>query len=195
MAKKAWILLANGFEEIEAVTPTDVLRRAGVEVTLLGVGGKSLAGAHGLVVQADAVLETTVAEEFTAGKTVVDALILPGGGPGADNLAASELVLALVRHQVNVGRLTAAICASPAVVLGRAANVLNGKQATCYPGCEGFFSKGTVFKTDRVVRDGNILTSRGPGTAMEFSLELVRILIGDETADKLVGQMIVTLPV
>ena len=194
MAKKAWILLANGFEEIEAMTPADVLRRAGVEVTLVGVGGQLLTGAHGIAVQVDAVLDAPHLADFVAGKTVVDALILPGGGPGADNLAASEMVPALIRHQADAGRLTAAICASPAVVLARAANVLNGRQATCFPGCEKFFSKNTVFKSDRVVRDGNILTSRSPGTAMEFSLELVRILVGDEMVSRLMAQMLVVLP-
>lgn len=191
MQKKAIVLLASGFEEIEAVTPIDVLRRAGVHVSIVGLGAQTIAGAHGISLKADEVLDERLTVEVEKATRMLDMLVIPGGGPGADNLAASELVARLVHAQAKAGRWIAAICASPAVVLAKT-GVLNNRQVTCYPGYEDFFAKAAEItpRTERVIRDGSIITSRGPGTALEFALELARVLAGDATADKLTAGML-----
>lgn len=180
--KKAVLFLAEGFEEIEAVTPIDVLRRVGVAVTVAGVGGALRRGAKGLAVQAD-VAVADLAGEF-------DLMILPGGMPGAKNLAESPEVRALAQTMLAAGKLVAAICAAPALTLA-AWGFLNGRRATCYPGMESLFPAGVTFSPERVVCDGNIITSRGPGTALEFSLHLAALLAGDAAAAKTTGDMLV----
>lgn len=171
----AAVLLADGFEEIEAVTVIDVLRRAGVEVAAVGVTGRQPQGAHGIRVQADTTLDEA------AGRTW-DAVVLPGGMPGAERLASDARVQALLRAQHERGGIVAAICAAP-MALGRA-GLLHGRLATCYPGFEGHL-EGAVLREDRVVRDANLVTSRGPGTALDFALTLVGILVGGERAAEL----------
>jgi 4-methyl-5(b-hydroxyethyl)-thiazole monophosphate biosynthesis len=164
------LLLAPGFEEVEAVTPADFLRRAGVEVRLVGVGGRLVAGNHGIVLQADTTLEEMAAAEEPEG------VILPGGMPGAANLAASPEVLSLIRRLHAQGRLVAAICAAPAVVL-EPAGVLAGRRATCFPGFEDRLATAR-FSAGRVVVDGNVVTSRAAGTAAEFAEKLVELIAG-----------------
>lgn len=180
MAKKAIVVLAEGFEEIEAVTPVDILRRAGVEVEVVGLGADEVAGAHGVTCKTDRALGET--ED-------ADAVILPGGLPGADNLAASATLVGVLRAQAESGKLVAAICASPGVVLA-GLGLLDGKRATCYPSFEERFGPSTTHVTDDVVKDGNILTSRGPGTAFAFGLALARELAGDAAADELAKGML-----
>ena len=180
MPKKAIIVLAEGFEEIEAVTPADILRRAGVEVELVGLDAPEVTGAHGVTFKADRVLGDT--ED-------ADAVILPGGLPGADNLAASEKLAGVLEAQAAAGKLVAAICASPGVVLA-GLGLLDGKRATCYPGFEERFDASTTHVTDDVVKDANMLTSRGPGTAFAFGLALARELAGDAAADELARAML-----
>lgn len=179
---RAVVLLAEGFEEIEAVTPIDVLRRAGVDVVTAGVGGTRVVGAHGVAFEAD-----TTAEEAP---TEVDAVVLPGGMPGAENLAKSPAVLSLIEKTAGRGKLVAAICASPAVVLSRT-KLLEGKKVTCYPGFEERLPKGAKHTPERVVVDGKLITSRGPGTALEFSLALVSALVDEKKAGQLREGMIV----
>ncbi len=176
MSKKVLVILAEGFEEIEAVTPIDVLRRAGLEVTLAGVSGKTITGAHGIKFQADITLD-----EY---KGLPDAIVLPGGLPGAKNLGESKKVAELVKRMNSQKKLVAAICAAPALVLAPA-GVLEGKKATCYTGFEKNFPPSVSFSKDRVVVDGNIVTSCGPGSALEFALELVEQLAGKEKAQTL----------
>ena len=176
MAKKVLIVLADGFEEIEAITPIDVLRRAGVEVTLAGVGKRDIKGAHGITVQADIVLEKY--------QEIPDAIILPGGMPGASNLNQSKELGQLLATMNKQKKWIGAICASPAVVLAPR-GLLDGKKATCYPGFEKDLSPKTSFTTERVVQDGHIITSRGPGSAFEFSLELVEKLVGSQEVERL----------
>ena len=166
------LLLAPGFEEVEATIPADYLRRAGVEVRLVGVGGRLVEGSHGIRLQADTTIEELAEEP--------EGVILPGGMPGAANLAASPAVLELVRRLHSKGRLVAAICAAPAVVL-EPAGVLAGKRATCFPGFEERFATAR-FSAGRVVVDGNVVTSRGPGTAAEFALKLIEQIAGREKA-------------
>lgn len=178
---KALIILAEGFEEIEAVTPVDTLRRAGIEVVTAGVSGRNIKGAHGISVSADIELKDAPDD--------ADVVVLPGGLPGASNLVSEPKVLELIRSQVKGDRWIAAICASPALVL-EPAGVLSGKSATCYPGFEKHFGASTRFLSERVVVDGKIITSRGPGTALEFSLKIVEKLIGVQKVEELRSGMI-----
>lgn len=176
---KAILLLAEGFEEIEAVTVLDVLRRAGVLVTAAALTGLHVKGAHEIVVQADVSLDDVEGNDF-------DALILPGGQPGSTNLQRDPRVLSLVRRFVAKNKLTAAICAAPIVL--ESAGVLAGRRATSYPGNE---LPSARFEQSAVVEDGSIVTSRGPGTAIDFALALVRRLCGAEVADQQREKMLV----
>ncbi|MBN2619126.1 MAG: DJ-1/PfpI family protein [Spirochaetales bacterium] len=179
--KKVGIILANGFEEIEAVTPIDVLRRAGLEVVTLGLNGKTIRGGHNIIIECD--------YEFNDYTGSLDALVLPGGMPGAENLSNSSGVLDLINRLHKEGKYICALCASPGVVLGKTA-LLKNRNFTCYPGFEGRV-EGGHFLEDRVVVHGNIITSRGPGTALEFSLAIVSELISSEVSNKLCNGMIV----
>jgi 4-methyl-5(b-hydroxyethyl)-thiazole monophosphate biosynthesis len=169
---KALVPLAEGFEELEAVTIVDVLRRAGVEVTLAALAKSPVTGSHGIVVNADAELDGLDASTF-------DAVVLPGG-PAAKRLRDDPRVRAIVQRMAERGRLVAALCAAPIAL--EAAGVLTGKRATVYPGNE---LPSAELVEERVVVDGNVVTSRGPGTALEFSLALVALLVGRETAESL----------
>ena len=169
------ILLAEGFEEVEAVTPADFLRRAGLDVRLVGIAGRQVKGGHDITVAADTTLAELTAEP--------DVLIVPGGGKGADNLAASRPVMDLIRSMHAKGKLIAAICAAPAVVLHKA-GVLAGRRVTCYPGLEKKLT-GCTFSEERVVVDGNIITSRGAGTSAEFALAVVERLAGEAKASEI----------
>ncbi|HUV07784.1 MAG TPA: DJ-1 family glyoxalase III [Spirochaetia bacterium] len=172
------LLLAEGFEEVEAITPVDFLRRAGVDVRLVGIGGRLIKGAHDVAIQADMSIEDAPQD--------VDGVILPGGMPGAENIAGSPEALSLIRRMHRQGKLVAAICAAPAVALMKA-GILEGRKVTCYPGFESRLA-GCEFVEDRVVIDGNIVTSRGPGTAAEFALALIEILTDRETSRDIHGK-------
>lgn len=176
MARKVLIVLADGFEEIEAITPIDVLRRAGLEVTVAGIGGTRITGAHGITVTADVNIDEV--EELP------DAIVLPGGLPGAENLARSEALRNLLDRMDSEERQIGAICAAPALALAPT-GILDGRRATCYPGFEDRFPPAVVFAQERVISDGHVTTSRGPGTALEFSLALADRLAGRETARQL----------
>lgn len=169
------VVLAPGFEEIEAVTVIDILRRADIEVWTVGVKGDSVEGGHGIVLEAD----TTLADER---EQTWDAVILPGGLPGSNNLRDSEAVLKLIRDQARSGRWLAAICAAP-IALAKA-GVLRGRKATVYPGFEDEMGDATLSE-DLVVTDGNIITSRGPATAAAFAFTLVKELQDSKIADSL----------
>jgi 4-methyl-5(b-hydroxyethyl)-thiazole monophosphate biosynthesis len=183
MAKKAVVFLAEGFEEVEAVTPIDYLRRAGVEVTIASAeGGEIVTGSHGIPVKAD----TTLGDLVKQGRAVPaswDAVVLPGGLPGADNLAASAAVGAFVREMAAEGKWVCAICASPAVVLAPL-GLLAGKKFTCYPGMEKTVS-GASWSGGRVVIDGAVITSRGAGTAGNFAAAIIGKLVSEEAAEKI----------
>ena len=181
MRKSVVIVLADGFEEIEAVTPIDTLRRAGVEVIIAGVGKTEVKGSRGIKIIADITLE-----EY---RDLPDAVILPGAIPGAENLHNSKAVADLIQRMRQGKKIIAAICAAPGLVLAPL-GVLEGKKATGYPGYEKAFSPATAYVEKSIVRDGDLITSRGPGTALEFSLELVRALVDDAMAAKLASAMI-----
>ncbi len=182
MSNRIVVILAEGFEEIEAVTAVDVLRRAELDVVLAGVGGTAVTGAHGVTYQCDT--------ELDGAMETPRAVVLPGGLPGSENLGKSPEVEALVRAVYASGGLCAAICAAPALTLAKY-GLLDGRRATCYPGFESEFGPETEASEARVVRDGQILTSRGPGTALEFSLALVEILTDAEKARSLREGMLV----
>lgn len=170
-----YLFLANGFEEIEALCPLDLLRRAGVEVTTVGIGGEMIMGSHGITVAAD------IPEGMFA-DSAPDMIILPGGMPGSKNLDESRVVDAALKAAARRGSLIAAICAAP-MVLGHR-GLLAGKEAICYPGFEKELT-GAKISGKRVVRDDNIITAAGMGVALEFGLELVAALRGRDTAEQL----------
>jgi 4-methyl-5(b-hydroxyethyl)-thiazole monophosphate biosynthesis len=172
---RALIILADGFEEIEAVTPIDILRRADVEVIVAGLDKLSVTGARGVTVQADVLLA-----DF-AGR--VDAVILPGGMPGAANLAASAVVKSILMETAAKNGLIAAICAAPAVILA-SMGLLKGRQATCYPGMEEYFPADVRYTGQSVTVDGKIITAAGVGAALKFSLVLAEMLVGKEVAGR-----------
>lgn len=174
--KKTLILLAEGFEEVEALTVVDLLRRAefGCDMVAVGNAGQ-VTGSHGITVQADKKFSEIAAEAY-------DGLILPGGMPGTKNLAEDERVLALLRDFHAAGKLTAAICAAPSVLAK--AGLLEGRDAVCYPGKEGQLT-GAKVGFDPVAVDGSVITSRGLGTAIAFALAIVAYLDSSERADAL----------
>ena len=171
-----YMFLADGFEEVEALCPLDILRRAGVEVTTVGVGKDMIRGAHGIVVCADI-------PDVMYRDSAPEMIILPGGMPGAANLDACKTVDAALKAASRKGAYLAAICAAP-FVLGKR-GLLEGRKAVCYPGFENELVGACVDGERTVVRDGNIITAKGMGAAFEFGLELVRCLCDDETADKI----------
>ena len=169
------VLLADGFEEIEALTPVDMLRRAGLEVVTVGITSKIAVGAHGISVICDALPDDLDI-------TNVSTVILPGGMPGSLNLDASPFTDAILASVNARGGKIAAICAAP-LVLGRR-GLLRGKRATCYPGFENELV-GAVVSDESVVTDGNITTAKGMGVALEFSKELISLLVSNEKAEEL----------
>lgn len=172
---RAIVLLAEGFEEIEAMVPIDLLRRGGVEVTLAGVQGKLITGAHGIRIEVDE--ELINFENYQD----YDAIVLPGGMPGSKNLADSKEVNKLIVSMFNAKKIVGAICAAPAVVLGKL-GVLDGRTAVCYPGAETYAPAECVFADFPVVTDGNLITAQGAGYAAEFGLALLKALEGDDKA-------------
>jgi 4-methyl-5(b-hydroxyethyl)-thiazole monophosphate biosynthesis len=181
--KKAIVFLAGGFEEVEAITPIDCLRRAGVNLLTVSISAsKTVTSSRKIPVVADRL----ITELPPAG--VYDALILPGGGGGASNLAASTEVGALLKAQAAGGRLIAAICAAPPVVLGPLGLLLN-RRFTCFPGMEDQV-QGAAWSGDPVVRDGNLITSRGAGTAAQWSVAIIAALLGPDEAEKLAKSVV-----
>jgi protein deglycase len=172
-------ILAPGFEETEAVVIIDLLRRAQITVTVLGLEIREVKGAHDITIIADDV--------FSAFNNPFDGIVLPGGQPGTRNLAAAPRLLDLIRETNRRKALCAAICAAPTVLAK--AGILKGVIATCFPGMEKELS-GAAFIEQPVVRDNNIITSRGVGTAIPFALENIAYLAGKETADRIAGAIV-----
>ena len=171
--KRTAILFAEGYEEVEALTVVDLLRRAKIGCDIVAVDdGVEVTGSHGIRVGADKTLSQLVMEEY-------DGLILPGGLRGVNNLAADERVIDMLRRFAAAGKLTAAICAGPTVLAK--AGLLEGRKACCYPGMEDQLT-GAVACTESVVADGSIITSRGLGTAIPFALALVTYFQGEAQA-------------
>ena len=170
---EVYLFLAEGFEEIEALTTVDLCRRAGISISTVAIGAqRTVVGSHHIPVEADRLFEET---DFSD----LDMLVLPGGGKGTDNLEAHGPLMDLLQKKAAEGKWISAICAAPRI-LGRH-GLLQGRQAVCYPGFEDRLTGATVGK-QKVVRDGRILTAVGMGVAMDFGLELIRMLVDDATA-------------
>ena len=170
--------LAPGFEEIEAVTVIDVLRRAGIKVVVAGLGGgQAVTGSHGITLQPDCGLDEALAGDY-------EMAVLPGGMPGAANLREDARIISMLRDLAASGRYTAAICAAPSVLA--AAGLLDHRRATSYPGfLDPDQTPGLVLTNAAVEQDGKVITSRGAGTAMDFALALVENLLGRARRDEL----------
>jgi 4-methyl-5(b-hydroxyethyl)-thiazole monophosphate biosynthesis len=182
MSKKALVILANGFEEIEAICPIDILRRANIDVTVAGLESIPAQGAHGVDFSCDAYLEDLTENLF-------DAVILPGGMPGSQTLGESKVVQDICKRHYSSGGIIAAICAAPALALAKF-GLLNGKNVTGFPGTESHFDNTTKYhKSEMTVQDGNIITSRGAGTAFSFGLKLVEALKGLQLSEELAQKM------
>ena len=179
---KVYVFLANGFEEVEALIPIDVLRRGGVDVVTVSIMGnsKTVTAAHNVQIVADTVMaECNFCD--------ADLLFLPGGMPGASNLYEHEGVRQAVISQVQAGKKIAAICAAPAVVLAQL-GVLDGKKATCYPGFEKLLTNAH-YTADLVTIDGNITTAEGPAAAFPLAYELLSQLVNKEVSEQIAEGM------
>ncbi len=170
---KTGIFLATGFEEIEALTVVDLLRRAGIEIIMVSItGDKKVTGSHNITVEADLSFDDVNFDDL-------DMIILPGGMPGTTNLYNCEPLKARISEFAQKGKMLAAICAAP-TVYGKM-GLLQGKKACCYPGCE-IDLKGADVQTTETTIDGNFLTSRGMGTAIAFGLAIIAHFLGDEAS-------------
>jgi 4-methyl-5(b-hydroxyethyl)-thiazole monophosphate biosynthesis len=178
MMKKVVIPLAEGFEEIEALTVADALRRAGLEVVLVGLPGSIVKGRSDIKVISDKKIEDINSKDF-------DAIVLPGGSPGYINLGRSQKILDMLVDFNNQEKLIAAICASPSILskLG----ILDNRKATIYPGMEREIPKP---RAGKVIVDGHVITSEGPGTSIDFSLEIIKNLLGKEKANEVKKEIV-----
>ena len=175
---KILVPLAEGFEEIEALAIVDILRRAGIEAVIVGIPASIVTGSHGVRIFADKRINEINPEDY-------DGIVLPGGDPGYKNLAKSEKILEIIRKFNSEGKLVAAICASPAVLAK--AGILHDKKATIYPGME---KEIPYPRSEKVVVDENVITSQGPGTAIEFALKIVEYLFGKDKALSLKSRLV-----
>jgi 4-methyl-5(b-hydroxyethyl)-thiazole monophosphate biosynthesis len=180
--KKVLVPIADGTEEIEAVCIIDVLRRAGAAVSVASTGELQVTASRGVRLVADKLIGDCTDETY-------DLVVLPGGMPGAAHLRDSKELVSILTEQRNQGRLYGAICAAPAVVLQHH-GLLGQRQATCHPGFVSYLENMDSVES-RVVVDGNCVTSRGPGTALEFALKLVELLYGKEKAREVADPMVV----
>ena len=174
-----YLFLADGFEEIEALAPLDILRRAEIEIKTVGVGNKTITGAHGIPIVCDTTCEQITAENLTA-------IILPGGMPGTVNLEKDSTVQKFIDYSAENNLLIAAICAAPSILGHR--NLLNGKKATCFPGFEKDLLGAEVLNQP-VVKDGNIITAIGAGAAFDFGFEILATLKSHDFSNNLKNQM------
>ena len=183
--KKIYVFLADGFEEIEGLTVVDLLRRARLDVVTVSIKEeKRIMGSHKIPVEADVLFSQTDCSQG-------DMLVLPGGAVGTDNLEACQPLLELIRSYVGQGRRVAAICAAPRILAH--AGLLNGRKATCYPSVMGELADAKRTE-DAVAVDGCFTTSRGLGTAISFSLELIAQLLGKEKAGEIAESIVYTDP-
>lgn len=176
-----YMLLGTGFEETEAIAPLDLLRRAGVEVLTVGLNGKTIYGGHGIGVEADIVLEEM---DLTA----LDMIILPGGLGGVASIRASQKAMDAVKFAWDNEKFVAAICAGPTVLADL--GITDGKNCTCYPGCEDGMGQAHMVSAP-AVRDGNLITGTSAGCAIAFGLLLISTLKGQEAADAIQKQIVI----
>lgn len=179
----AVVLVAEGSEEIETLAPADILARAGVGVVVASTTGIEMTGSRGLPLRADRLVGALRSELF-------DAVVVPGGNEGARNIAASPPALQLIRNHADAGRLIAAICAAPAVVLGPM-GLLDGKRATGYPTTLGLFPESATYVDAPTAEDCDLITGQGPGSAIAFGLAVAKRLAGAEAAERVAEEMLV----
>ncbi len=177
-----YMLLGTGFEETEAIAPLDLLRRAGVEVSTVGITGKTVYGGHNIGIVAD-----ILPEEMDL--TAMEMIILPGGLGGVASARASKEALNALRYAWDNGRFVAAICAGPTVLsdLG----ITDGRNATCFPGCEGQMGSANMMENAAAVRDGRLITGTSAGCAIPFGLALIEALKGKEEAERIGKQIVI----
>lgn len=173
-----YMFIAEGFEEIEALCPLDLMRRAGIEVKTVGIGARNITGAHKITVATD----MTDSDYNSLSDKSADMIFLPGGMPGTLNLASSNTVISAIKNALDSDSYIAAICAAPSI-LGDM-GILDGKEAICYPGFEDRLC-GAVISKSKVVLDGKVLTAAGMGAALDMGIKIVEIFCGNEVASKL----------
>ena len=177
-----YVLLGTGYEEVEAITPVDLLRRAGIPVATVGINGKTVFGGHNIGVQADITLSQM-------DLTQLDMIVLPGGLGGVKSIRDSKEAMDAVRFAWDNGKFVAAICAGPTVLADL--GITDGKNATCYPGCETGMGDSIVHGDVPCIRDGNVITAASAGCAIPFGLTLIEALKDKETAEKIRQQIVI----
>ncbi len=177
-----YLFLGTGFEETEAITPLDLLRRAGVEVLTVGIDGKTVYGGHNIGIEADITLDEL---DLTA----LDMIILPGGLGGVASIRASQPAMDALRFAWDNGKYLAAICAGPTVLADL--GITDGKQCTCYPGCETGMADAHIVPDAACIKDGNVITGTSAGCAVSFGLKLVEALKGAEAAKTVAEQIVI----
>lgn len=177
-----YMLLGTGFEETEAVAPLDLLRRAGIPVSTVGINGKTVTGSHGIPITADL-------ELGQLDLTTLEGVILPGGLGGVASIRASQAALDVVRFAWENGKLTAAICAGPTVLADL--GITDGKNATCYPGCEAQMGSANILPNAAAVTHGHLVTGTSAGCAVAFGLELIAAVKGREAAEAVAKQIVI----
>ena len=175
-----YVILGAGFEEAEAIIPCDLLRRAGLDVKFAGIGALSVTGSHGITVTADCIVEDT-------DLTRADMIVLPGGLGGVTSIRKSRETIQAVRQMYNEGKYVAAICAAPTVLASL--GITDGKRAVCYPGMEAEMGSARM-QPGSAVTDGTVITGRSAGTAFDFALELIRVLRGEDAAQKVASGIV-----
>ena len=177
-----YLLLGTGFEEVEAIAPLDLMRRAGIEVLTVGVTSKTVVGGHGIGIEADITIDQM-------DLTNLEMIILPGGLGGVASVRASQPALDALRFAWKNGKYVAAICAGPTVLADL--HITDGRNATCYPGCESGMGSAKLVSGASCVRDGKLITGTSAGCAIPFGLALVEALKGKETSDKIASQIVI----
>ena len=177
-----YVLLGTGFEEIEALTPVDLLRRAGISVCTVGLNGNVVYGSHQIGVQADLTMDE-------ADWKRCDMVVLPGGLGGVASIRNCPAALEMVKNAYDGGKWIAAICAGPTVLADL--GIMEGRSATCYPGCEGAMGSAHMMPEAAVVRDGRVITGTSAGCAVPFGLELIDALAGEDAARKIREQIVI----
>lgn len=177
-----YLLLGTGFEEMEAIAPLDLLRRAGVEVLTVGITGKTVFGSHNIGVEADITIDQM-------DLTNLEMIILPGGLGGVTSARASKPALEALDFAWKNGKYVAAICAGPTVLADL--HITDSKNATCFPGCEGGMGSANMVADAACVRDGKLITGTSAGCAIPFGLALVEVLKGKEAADAVASQIVI----
>ena len=177
-----YVLLGTGFEEMEAIAPIDLMRRAGIQVLSVGVTGKTVYGSHGIGIEADILLDEL-------DLTDLEMIVLPGGLGGVASARASEGTLNALRFAWENGKYVAAICAGPTVLADL--HITDGKQATCFPGCEGNMGSARMVSDSACIRDGKLITGTSAGCAIPFGLALIDALKGSDTANAIAKQIVI----